>query len=185
MALVESHMQQLNEILATATEQIAAHFFNLPIDGGGPIYRERVYCYEFYHQLRILWPKQEETDFVLNGEVDKRGHPILHRLGVDMSIPDLLVHVPGNMGRNHAIIEVKAGGNVANNPRGIEKDLVTLSVFQTEVGYERGLYLFYGSYPERLVRGIARRLENGPRIEVWFHRAPGQSAALVDVIGGQ
>ncbi|MBB4010508.1 MULTISPECIES: hypothetical protein [Rhizobium/Agrobacterium group] len=177
-------MHQLDEILAKATGQVEAHFFNLPIDGGGPIYRERVYCYELYHQLRILWPRRDETDFVLNGEVDKRGHPILHRLGLDMSIPDLLVHVPGYMGRNHAIIEVKAGGNAANNPRGIEKDFATLSVFQTEVGYERGLYLFYGYYPERLVRDIARRFENGPRIEVWLHSEPGQSVALVDVIGG-
>ncbi|PDT39373.1 MULTISPECIES: methionyl-tRNA formyltransferase-like protein [Sinorhizobium] len=176
-------MQQLNEIIATATRRIEAHFFNLPVDGGGPVYRERVYCYELYHQLRIQWPTQDQTDFVLNGEVDKRGHPILHRLGADMSIPDLLVHVPGYMGRNHAVIEVKPGDNAAKNPRGIAKDLATLSVFQTDVGYERGVYLFYGSYPERIVRDIANRLEVRPRVEVWLHHEPGQSAALVDVIG--
>ena len=76
--------------------------------------------------------------YVLNGEVDKRAHPILRGRGADLNTPDLLVHKPGDMAGNHAIIEVKPAH--AGNAR-IQKDLNTLSLFVREVGYERAIYL--------------------------------------------
>lgn len=48
------------------------------VDGGEPIYRERVYCYELYHQLRYkmeidpLWDEYE-----LAGDLDKIGYSII------------------------------------------------------------------------------------------------------------
>ena len=98
-------MEELTQLLQGATGAIEADYFRLNIDGGDPIYRERVYCYELYHQMRTLWPKG--STFRLNGEVDKRAHPILKGLGADHAIPDLLVHRPGTMKGNHAVIEVK------------------------------------------------------------------------------
>lgn len=166
---------ELDDLLKRATAEIGPHFFNLPIDGGDPIYRERVYCYELYHQMRTIWPK--DTDYVLNGEIDKRGHPIIRKLGADLTTPDLLVHVPGYMGRNLAILEVKPGNATA---RGILKDLRTLSVFQSVVEYERGVYIFYGDYPQAMVRTLADRVENLQPIEIWLHAKPGQHAEIVD-----
>lgn len=99
--------------------------------------------------MRLVWPK--DTDYVLNGEIDKRGHPIIKRLGADLTTPDLLVHVPGYMGKNLAILEVKPGHATA---KGVLKDLRTLSVFQSVVEYERGVYLFYGDYPKSMVRAL-------------------------------
>lgn len=173
-------MGELDQILRAATAQIAPLYFHFPIHGGPPVFRERVYCYELYHQLRMIWPT--ESEFTLNGEVDKRGHPILRDLGARLSIPDLLVHTPGNMERNHAIIEVKSGDNASNNPAGIEKDLTTLAEFQTIVGYQRGLYLFYGHYPAELVLRVAERLGKLPPIEIWVHEEPGCPAELKEVV---
>jgi hypothetical protein len=48
-------MNELSDVLAEATAAIEARYFRLPIAGGDPIYRERVYCYELYHQMRLLW----------------------------------------------------------------------------------------------------------------------------------
>ena len=45
-------MNELSDVLADATRSIEAEYFHLSIDGGGPVYRERVYCYELYHQMR-------------------------------------------------------------------------------------------------------------------------------------
>jgi hypothetical protein len=43
------------EALAQATQAIEASYFLLPIAGRDrPIKRERVYCYELFHQLRSL-----------------------------------------------------------------------------------------------------------------------------------
>jgi hypothetical protein len=50
-------MMQLNRILETATAGITSAYFHVAIDGGDPIYRERVYAYELYHQMRSHWPQ--------------------------------------------------------------------------------------------------------------------------------
>src|SRR5689334_19126753 len=99
-------MNELTALLADATASIRPEYFNLPIHGGSPVYRERVYCYELYHQLRLKWP--DNCPLMLNGEVDKTAHPILSGLGASYAKPDLLVHGPGDMSRNYAIIEVKS-----------------------------------------------------------------------------
>ena len=54
-----------------ATSRIGRVYFALPVCGmPTPIKRERVYCYELYHQLRCL-----PLDTTVTAEPDKRGHP--------------------------------------------------------------------------------------------------------------
>lgn len=46
-------METFVKILRKATANIPPEYFQLPIAGReDPIYRERVYCYELYHQMR-------------------------------------------------------------------------------------------------------------------------------------
>src|SRR5258708_10818027 len=143
-------MNELDSILQRSTAEIEAGYFQLRVAGGdAPIYRERVYCYELYHQMRLCWPR-EGCPFVLNGEVDKGGHPILGPKGLG-GIPDFLVHRPGDMNGNHAIIEVKAP--FARDHQ-IEIDLHKLTRFTNEVGYERAIYLVYGTEAQELVERI-------------------------------
>ncbi|MET0438064.1 MAG: methionyl-tRNA formyltransferase-like protein [Devosia sp.] len=171
-------MQELSHVLEIATAAIEAKYFNLPIDGGSPIYRERVYCYELYHQLRRQWPIG--TPFSVNGEIDKKGHLQVQATGARAASPDFLVHIPGSMSGNHAIIEVKPGNGKLH---GIRKDLRTLTEFQEKVGYQRAIYLFYGHFPERKVNTAVAGLvaERGvalPAIEFWLHASPGPPASL-------
>ena len=98
-------MNELTGILQVATASVEAMYFHLNIDGGDPVFRERVYCYELYHKMRSNWPSQSR--YFLNGELDKSAHPILRELGADHAKPDLLVHTPGYMAGNYAIIDVK------------------------------------------------------------------------------
>lgn len=149
----------------------------LPIHGGTPIYRERVYTYEIYHQLRSRWPGV--TEFTLNGEVDKRGHQFLAQLEAANAIPDLLVHIPGNMDGNHAIIEVKP---LKSDLAGVQKDLETLKLFRNNVGYQRAIYLFYGGIPERHLRAAIESVPELPSIELWLHENAGEPARMVRVI---
>jgi len=143
-------MNKLTEILHEATAGVEAMYFHLNVDGGDPIFRERVYCYELYHQMRKNWPA--DYQYSLNGELDKRAHPILREIGADQAKPDLLVHTPGNMAGNYAIIEVKH----STSANGIRKDLKTLDLFVRKVGYQRAIYLVYG--PDANARGV-RRIE--------------------------
>ncbi|MBN1786859.1 MAG: hypothetical protein JW806_00520 [Sedimentisphaerales bacterium] len=170
-------MEELTTIIEKATAGISAEYFYLRIDGGDSIYRERVYCYELYHQMRLCWP--ENSKFYLNGEIDKAAHPILKELGADYAKPDLLVHQPGYMKGNHAIIEVKSS---QAEKKGILKDLETLSIFKNKVGYQRAIYLFYGNdldgIPAR-VKEISTQVDKLASIELWLHREPNKPAIKV------
>jgi hypothetical protein len=144
----------------------------LPIHGAEARYRERVYCYELYHQMRRLWPAN--SLYRLNGEVDKRAHPYFRDGGQPK--PDLLVHRPGT-GENYAVIEVKSSRAAA---REIDKDLGTLTLFVNRFGYRRAIYLIYGAEaPDAAVRvqkRVARFQQIAP-FELWLHTTVGAPAA--------
>lgn len=167
-------MNELTNVLALATAGIEVPYFYLNIDGGDPIFRERVYCYELYHQMRKNWPAQ--CAHLLNGEVDKRAHPILNTLGADHAKPDLLVHTPGAMAGNYAIIEVKHSTAVA----GVRKDLETLDIFLRKVGYQRAIYLIYGQGADAegvaRIENIASEFAELSPIELWLHSEVGRPA---------
>ncbi|MBS0248410.1 MAG: methionyl-tRNA formyltransferase-like protein [Proteobacteria bacterium] len=174
-------MRELSDVLAASTAAIELGYFRLSIHGGDPVYRERVYCYELYHQMRLRWPRG--CQFWLNGEVDKIAHPILTELGLAGHKPDLLVHTPGDMRGNHAVMEVKAARGVRD---GVCKDLFTLSEFRNRAGYERAIYLVYGEdIDERLMGHIAKAVQiirlSAP-VELWLHHAPGEAAIQADTL---
>ncbi|WP_072395606.1 hypothetical protein [Hyphomicrobium sp. CS1GBMeth3] len=168
-------MHRLTRILTRATRDIAPEYFRLNIDGGDPVYRERVYCYELYHRMRIRWP--HDTDYRLNGEIDKAAHPILMQLGAAHAKPDFLVHRPGHMAGNHAIIEVKTfrAGNAE-----IRSDLEKLALFLNVVGYQRAIYLVFGEGADlqvlNRIANVANQIPNLPPVEVWLHQEAGTAA---------
>lgn len=168
-------MQELSTVIKNATKAIEGGYFYLNIDGGDPVYRERVYCYELYHQMRLYWPKN--CEYYLNGEVDKAAHPILQTLGVNQAKPDLLVHRPGYMSGNHAIIEVKKSDA---RRKDIRTDLEKLDIFIRKVNYQRAIYLFYGSSADKSLVGriqeIADEFNELVTIEIWLHQCVGESA---------
>ena len=101
----ERTIMNVGQLISNATEQIAQIYFRLPIDGREePIYRERVYCYELYHQLRCqLELIRTNTRIVVGGEVDKTCHPLFRHNRLDKIKPDLLLHTPGDMRGNYVI----------------------------------------------------------------------------------
>lgn len=170
-------MHEFDDILINATQSIEGPYFQLPIAGAeDPIYRERVYCYELYHQMRSRWP--ENCPYSLGGEIDKAGHPLIRGNGLDGLKPDFLVHIPGNMDGNYAVIEVKP---ITALVKGLEKDIETLTAFRDHGDYQRGLLLIYG------VGGIANMAEpvaeliQGVQheVEIWSHPAPGETAIIM------
>lgn len=170
------YMEELSNILEEATTAIGPSYFQLPTDGGERFYRERVYTYELYHQMRQRWPDADETPFSLNGEVDKRAHPGFIALNAAPKIPDLLVHEPGHMHNNYAVIEVKS--QRASND-GIRKDLEALSFFVSEFNYQRAVYLIYGDTANATlahIQDLAEGVEGLVAIEYWAHDAAGKAA---------
>ncbi|MCY1217105.1 hypothetical protein D3C87_1075460 [compost metagenome] len=169
-------MEELDDVLRAATAAVNQTYFTLSIAGGEAVFRERVYCYELYHQMRAVWP--EGCYYMLTGEVDKRAHPILKELEADGKQPDLLVHRPGSMDDNFAIIEVKHSPAIG----GIQKDLHTLDLFVRKVRYKRAIYLVYGYYgtdeTASKITTAAKEAGSTTPIEIWLHPAPGESAVM-------
>jgi hypothetical protein len=181
-------VQRLLELLATASAAVESGYFYLTVAGqDAPIFRERVYAYELYHQLRCIWPGRAEWDYILNGEVDKRGHPLPEMRGpfIRSRIPDLLVHRPGDMLGNLAIIEIKSGSFQQDV---LLDDVRKLCAFCGAPDYKSAILLVFGVEQESgraLATVIEEFLEtNCPaelrgRVLVLIHERPGVAARRV------
>lgn len=164
------HCEAFVNLLRAATAAMDGIYFLLPIAEGTPIYRERVYCYELYHQLRTVWP--DDFPYSLGGEVDKSGHALMRKRGITRGIPDLLVHGPGYMENNLVIVEVKAADRIT--PKNLSTDLNKLTRFVGKADYEMGIYLVYGGTPETIHHVQALATE-------WRDAVPGRSLAKVSL----
>ena len=165
-------MDEFDEIVAHAAAALAPEYFRLPVDGAGAVYRERVYCYELYHQMHVRWP--EDCPYFLNGEVDKQQHPYFGDGGYPK--PDFLVHVPGT-GNNYAAIEVKPPGATNSDMR---KDIGTLLRFRA--WYQRALYLIYGVDPYEALERVAACVDKAAQLdalELWIHPGVGAPAERI------
>jgi hypothetical protein len=162
------------ELMAEATARIPGHYFQLPVVGKeDPIYRERVYSYELYHQLRTLLQAEDRlAHYALSGEIDKGKHPIIRRCA-----PDLVLHDPGRMD-NLVVVEVKPINAALD---GIGKDLDSLAYFVSpDVHYQLGVELVYGDDDSAFSRFLDVFREPGiPRLQLYWHRRVGDRAERV------
>ena len=163
------------EMIVAATSRIADEYFQLPVADADQIYRERVYCYELYHQLRLAW---DDFPFNLGGEVDKSGHPHFEDGPYAQAKPDLLVHTPGNMEGNLAVVEIKPV-NVGGG--GIRDDLQKLTWFCENARYFAGIFIVFGhrGAEDMLVQRVRRANEHGVdfgRLRCLYHRRAGTRA---------
>lgn len=160
--------------LQSATAGIDKDYFQLPVYGKeSPVYRERCYCYELYHQLRKRWKNEF---YKLCGEIDKSGHPVIR----GNTKPDFLIHAPEAMDHNFAVIEVKP---INGKQKGIAKDIETLGAFLDDANYEHAYYLIYGSEDSGRALEIATRLLvqiNDSKIQLWHHSTAGTPAIQVN-----
>ncbi len=113
-------------------------------------YGERVFCYEFYHQLRKLIDNERvaNVNFLneakLQAEVQKMQIIELEQsLGLNpMSgafAPDFLMHSPGNANSHPCVIEVKCEHDISS--RKVFGDLLKLNEFIIKYNYLCGIFL--------------------------------------------
>lgn len=187
-------IETFSELLRTASKEVGAEYFKLPFAGRDEVelqYRERVYCYELYHQMRSLWGQFRNPDgLTLSAEVDKRGHKHFIGTVLDSKIPDFLLHVAGHMGNNHTVVEVKTA---KAKSEALSKDLIKLNDFLCmENAYQNAILLIFGrdekteeevrkAYKEAAIVIEARseaikRHNKIDVIEIWLHEECRSSA---------
>lgn len=158
------------QALTTASGRVSAKYFSLPVAGLElPIKRERVYCYELYHQLRLVLV---DTQFTLTGEPDKRGHPAFEH-GKKPN-PDFIFHVPGGHEHNSAIVEVECRFDLKH----LTKDLKTLSLMRDK-GYQELVLLLFDAQQvpwERLNRAAEVAEIDLMNVVVLLHQEAGVPA---------
>jgi hypothetical protein len=181
--MCESAIELLLETFIEATKAIEHIYFQVPVAGReNPQFRERVYCYELYHQMRIRWPNIPHR---ITGEIDKGGHPWIYGNGLDRSKPDFTIHIPGKMGRNLLVMEVKAPDPDDGQ---IISDLRKLTAFRKFADYPFAYYLIYGlttgeghkfaSHCRELAEGDERI--DLTRVTLFGHPEAGSPAAQIE-----
>jgi hypothetical protein len=165
-------MDEFNAIFREATANVSADYFRLPVVDSPAVYRERLYCYELYHQLRLRWPT--ESRYRLNGEIDKRSHRYFAE-DAWAPKPDFLIHVPGS--DDNSIVIVKTVDNLRNNE--VLKDLDTLNQFMERAGYRRGIHLVFGTTAAATLDVLQRAgldINQLRGVELWGHSEVGLPA---------
>lgn len=185
-------MEGFSDKLALATRNIPRQYIYLNIMGGGSVTQERVYCYELYHQLRCQWLGVEP--FILTAELSKRAHEEFHRRGLQVGMPDFLVHVQESMDDNFAVLEVKPAHNA--NERTFREDVEALLTCVNGAEYKRGVFLVFnvGDWAvEEFVRMFEHTYQEAARagqrlrhqyrsLELWIHGEPETPAYAACVI---
>ncbi|PSR32026.1 MAG: hypothetical protein C7B46_16090 [Sulfobacillus benefaciens] len=153
---------------------------SLPEDPPLQMWRERVYCYELYHQLRMILPQETKNGVMLFGEMDKKSHPLIHH----GTIPDFLYHRPGKSGyrNNVAIIEVKSIQRMREH-LAICRSIETLQDTQHQLHYQISLLYIFGDQDadtEKWIRDkiIQEQKGNAPFHVLW-HQHVGKPAVWV------
>lgn len=125
--------------ITDALNHVEQPYFLLPTTYT-PIMRERVFCYEFYHQMRTLqntpgYPRL--SNLYIHAEIDKSGHKDFDK--AHQANPDFIFHVPGEFKRNTIVVEVKN----RLEKKGISKDLNTLLTFVSTYQYKIGILIVF------------------------------------------
>ena len=160
--------------LKKAASKINSHYFKLSVAGTkNLIFRERLYCYELYHQLR--YTLGDGFPYKLDGEVDKKAHPFIQ----GAKKPDFILHVPSIMGKNLAVIEVKSTDAACSE---IKHDIKKLKGF-LEAAYYRAIMLIYGDDRSKVEHTRSER-NNLPskyseRILLLWHKKPEEQPEVI------
>ena len=138
------------------------------------VYRERIYCYELYHQLRKKWPNN--ATLILHGEYDKSGSQFFAGLSVNGAKPDFLIHTPGQINANLLAMEVKP--ITAQNDK-IKSDLKKLTGMLKEAYFSHAIFLIFGNGSKKKAGQILSgelEWQFDSRIEIWAHENANEAA---------
>ena len=134
---MEQAFERLADMLGTAATGLALTTFSYPWRPPTPCTASGCTA-PLYHQIRELWG---DFPFSLGGEIDKFGHQSFVDGPYARAKPDLLIHTPGSMDENLAVVEVKPA---TTSEKGIRDDIRKLRWFHQNANYFVGVFLVYG-----------------------------------------
>ena len=153
--MVESFIQLIRDAL----ENVGDEYYKLTTTYRTlGVVRERIFCYELYHQMRLIQSTRGLNDVQIHGEIDKSGYIAFDRNA--WKNPDFVFHIPGMMQGNAIVVEVK-GKIEGNYQEGVYKDIVTLSKFtNNKYFYQSGILIIYNYTYDEFLRNMGEFLKN-------------------------
>jgi len=146
-------VRQYMELIKDAITHVAPEYFNLKTtyEPSG-IVRERVFCYELYHQIQCRMSPCHRLS--LNGKMHKSGHIDFDR--TDRKNPDFVFHIPGTHEQNTLIIEVK--GTLKYRQK-IMGNFQTLLTFISKYRYKAGVFILYNHSIAELITAVGEKFK--------------------------
>ena len=156
---MDEKVESFVEMIEDSLENVGDEYYKITTtyESSG-IVRERVFCYELYHQMRLVQSARGLTDVQIHGEIDKSGHVAFDRNA--RKNPDFVFHIPGMMQGNAIVVEVK-GKLEGTYQEGVYKDIVTLSKFTNNKHYyHSGILIIYNYTYDEFLHSIGEFLKN-------------------------
>ena len=150
------------------------------------MYRENVYCYELYYQLRTMLG--EDFPYILAGEVDKASHPDIVERCLEFKT-SFLVHQPGIHSADSflAIMQVLSVQTAFRYPETLIDYINKMKcAIGLQGGYYSGIILIYGDEHAEIDKGIFDIYKNYARdmyesIILLYHNSPGDKPVKINV----
>ena len=167
-------MTPFEKALIHAAEKIEERYFLTKIrqanGGDKSVYRERIYCYELYHQIKVFCEYGQMSIFA---EYDKSGSGFYAGTSLQRVKPDFLIHLPGNIENNHIAMEVKSSTARRSDLR---KDIEKLIKLTDDHKFEIGVYLIYGKDAVIKANIANEYIDNRSKIKIFIHNEVGAKA---------
>ena len=175
ISLTFNRMDNFGVFLIKGLKEVAFEYFQAKTVDNIIQYNERVFCYELYHQLRLL-DRGSLPNYSINGEIPKQlQFPSIGDYGIYTNIkydftdidkhritPDIVIHESQeNKDGQHLIIEVK---NSKNKVTTIDWDLYKLLVYVDKLNFKKGVYIQVNRPIDDLFEDIKNRLIQSEKI---------------------
>ncbi|HTA84544.1 MAG TPA: hypothetical protein VK783_16490 [Bacteroidia bacterium] len=158
-------------------------YLSYPTVGNGSKYGERVFTYEFYHQLRNLFGN--DIGFDISGEPVK-GNGLIPNFNHTI-VPDLVIHNYGDTIHDMVAIEIKTNPNVKT--KDICEDLQQLEwMMGAPLNYQDAIFIVANCDFEQKVnlsrryRNEVNRLKNIQHLHIWNINYPINNANRANTI---
>lgn len=200
-------IEKLNlELVKEALDRVEEQYFVTPIINGHIMHSERIFAYEFYHQLRVVFDKGNENStfefgkghqisgefrkgFEINGEFRKERGAFNNRDNFRTMIPDLVIHHSDTTASNALAMEIKSSPRVTR--LGIFHDLSKLEMLTRQgtdqFNFQLGIMLIINKEFDEIIFNhageisgrIRRIITDFPRIQIW-NKMHGKPLRVID-----
>jgi len=130
-------IDEIIKFISEAYSNVGENYLHPKSASGNIKTQERIFSYEFYHQMRKL-QELNHYKFLKGSTLEIEGERIKRDIEKQ---PDFIIHKPGTNESNYLVIEIK---KIESTVKSIVDDLKKLNEYIEEKEYKYGISLIFG-----------------------------------------